>query len=93
MFDFEKNIYLSKKLIENEEISIRAKCLFAYIDNVSAKTGNKTVLLKQKELMEILKIKSRNTLKKILAELIVNEYIKVRGNHYTILKSYVCEEV
>ena len=93
MFDFEKNIYLSKKLIENEEISIRAKCLFAYIDNVSAKTGNKTILLYQKELMEILKIKSKNTLKKILAELIVNEYIKVQGNKYTILKSYVCEGV
>lgn len=93
MFDFEKNIYLSKKLIENEEISIKAKCLFAYMDNVSAKTGNRTILLYQKELMEILKIKSKNTLKKILAELIVNEYIKVQGNKYTILKSYVCEGV
>ena len=93
MFNFDKNIYLSKELMEEEDLSIRAKCIFAYIENVCAKTNKKYALLYQKELMEVLKIKSRTTLREVLKELESKDYIKVKGNKYTIPKSYIKEVI
>lgn len=93
MFNFEKNIYLSKDLMENEFLSIKGKCLLAYIDNVCAKSNKEYAFLHQKELMEVLKIKSRNTLKITLKELEDNGFIKINRGKYTILKSFIKEVI
>lgn len=93
MFNFETNIYLSKELMEDETLSLKAKCIFAYIENICAKTGRNSVFLNQKELMEVIKVKSRSTLKTVLKELEENGFITVKRNKYTLLKSYILEVI
>ena len=41
MFNFDKKIYLSKKLMEEEDLSIREKCIYIYKKNVCAKKNKK----------------------------------------------------
>ena len=43
--------------------------------------------------MEVIKIKSRTTLREILKELESKDYVKIKGNKYTILKSYIKEVI
>ena len=93
MFNFQKNLYLSKELMEEESLSIKAKCLFAYIENVSVMNGKDHAILNQKELMQVLKIRSRETLRNVIKELEQNMFITVNRNKYTVIKQYIKEVV
>lgn len=93
MFNFKEITYISRDLMCNKEISMKAKYMFSIIDEEAYKKNSKTVEIRNDKMLADMKIKSTATLSKVKKELIDSNFIEIKVEknkiYYTLKKSYL----